>query len=226
MLPTARYPRASCQGAAYATEKDVGTYSNGDVYEGSFENGFRQGYGEYRYSGGAVYKGNWVDGVQNGDGCFKDKLGEYTGSFSGGVFSGQGTYKYANGDVYTGTWKNGKPHGTGKLTSGGEVYEGSFTNGVINGSGQKTFANGDIVKGTFTNGKLERQRRILLQNLRLLAQGALRKRQACEVSRRKLRWLMTVAVIGSRTLTVTDSQLAELLPAGTTEIISWRCGGR
>ena len=31
---------------------------------------------------------------------------------------------------------------------------------------------------------------------------------------------MKVAVIGSRTLTVTDSQLAELLPAGTTEIIS------
>ena len=29
-----------------------------------------------------------------------------------------------------------------------------------------------------------------------------------------------MAVIGSRTLTVTDSQLAELLPAGTTEIIS------
>ena len=35
---------------------------------------------------------------------------------------------------------------------------------------------------------------------------------------------MKVAVIGSRTLTVTDSQLAELLPEGTTEIISGGAG--
>ena len=41
----------------------VATYSNGDVYDGLFENGKRQGQGSVRYSDGSEAAGDWVGGV-------------------------------------------------------------------------------------------------------------------------------------------------------------------
>jgi len=41
----------------------VATYGNGDVYEGTFLAGKRQGEGTMRYAGGEEKSGTWEDGV-------------------------------------------------------------------------------------------------------------------------------------------------------------------
>ncbi|MEM6308233.1 MAG: 2-isopropylmalate synthase, partial [Pseudomonadota bacterium] len=40
---------------------------NGDVYEGAFQAGRRQGPGTMRYASGAVATGNWVEGTLEED---------------------------------------------------------------------------------------------------------------------------------------------------------------
>ena len=40
----------------------VATYANGDVYEGMFSNGKRQGEGTMRYATGKKVQGEWQDG--------------------------------------------------------------------------------------------------------------------------------------------------------------------
>ena len=69
-------------------------YSNGDVYEGVFDNGQKTANGVsiliynqiYTHSDGSQYQGNW----------FRDER------------SGEGVMKYANGDIYEGMWGNGE----------------------------------------------------------------------------------------------------------------------
>ena len=43
--------------------KGIATYSNGDVYEGTFVNGRRQGQGTIKFANGRSAKGNWQDGA-------------------------------------------------------------------------------------------------------------------------------------------------------------------
>jgi hypothetical protein len=63
------------------------TFSNGDIYEGEFVRGEREGIGTYYYTEkGDVYKGSWKSG-------YKD---------------GSGTYGYKNGKVIKGIWERGK----------------------------------------------------------------------------------------------------------------------
>jgi hypothetical protein len=45
------------------TGQGVATYSNGDVYEGSFVNGKRQGQGAIRFATGEAAQGNWINGA-------------------------------------------------------------------------------------------------------------------------------------------------------------------
>jgi hypothetical protein len=52
--------------------KGTKRYKNGDVYEGFFVNGDREGLGKYTYSSGAIRKGNWI----------KDKFVETGSNFS------------------------------------------------------------------------------------------------------------------------------------------------
>lgn len=39
----------------------IAIYCNGDQYEGDFEEGKRQGKGEYKFSDGKKYIGSWQD---------------------------------------------------------------------------------------------------------------------------------------------------------------------
>jgi len=45
----------------------VATYANGDVYEGSFRSGKRQGAGTMRYSDGQETSGTWENGALKQD---------------------------------------------------------------------------------------------------------------------------------------------------------------
>jgi hypothetical protein len=48
------------------------TYSNGETYNGTFENDNRHGYGELHYSDGRFYKGNFVNDKQHGKALYQD----------------------------------------------------------------------------------------------------------------------------------------------------------
>ena len=62
------------------------TYSNGDVYEGTFKNDMRNGQGTYTFANGE----------------------RYVGSFRDNQLSGERTYAWPSGKTYTGRFENGK----------------------------------------------------------------------------------------------------------------------
>lgn len=43
-------------------------YANGNIYEGDWQNGSRNGYGVQKYANGDVYTGEWKDNLQHGTG--------------------------------------------------------------------------------------------------------------------------------------------------------------
>jgi hypothetical protein len=65
-------------------------YSNGDIYEGEWKNGKRDGKGTIIYGNGEFkgdkYVGDWLNDIKNGEGI----------------------YYYAIGDKYYGEWKDGQ----------------------------------------------------------------------------------------------------------------------
>ena len=50
-------------------------YKNGDIYEGEFVKGKRQGEGTYFFSDGEKYSGQWFQDQQHGRGVFTFKNG-------------------------------------------------------------------------------------------------------------------------------------------------------
>merc|ERR1712098_257436 len=100
------------------------------------ESGLRfHGNGTFMYPGGEVYEGEWKDGKRNGKG--KMTYGQssrriihevYEGDWEDGKRNGKGkmTYSkwpYSSGEVYEGDWEDDKRNGKGKMTySSGAVY--------------------------------------------------------------------------------------------------------
>jgi hypothetical protein len=99
---------------------------NGDLYNGEYSDGERDGYGVYLWEDGSMYSGEFVNEHKHGYGVYKWKNGPtYEGDFRNGTFNGEGTIKWEIGwwqfatiqfpitwsDCcrYSGIWKNGKP---------------------------------------------------------------------------------------------------------------------
>ena len=91
------------------------TYENGDIYEGDFIDGKRQGTGIYRYAKtGHRYEGGWDENVKKNIGkMLYNGIGEYHGYWENGRRHGEGVFTYKNGDVYSGWWKYGQKSGYG-----------------------------------------------------------------------------------------------------------------
>jgi len=103
------------------------TFPNGDVYEGEFVMGLREGQGKYVYAAPppgeeeepkppvAEYEGKWAGGAKTAVGTttYKASGHKYHGSYVAGKFHGQGTMFYPNGDIFTGMWVEGKKSGQG-----------------------------------------------------------------------------------------------------------------
>lgn len=67
-------------------------YPNGDVYEGMWDNGYREGYGRYYYSNGNQYSGSWKQNVMNDSRAVfvcKDQY-QYVGGFKDNLIDGRG----------------------------------------------------------------------------------------------------------------------------------------
>ena len=81
------------------------TYTNQDVYSGTWKDGLKHGQGTYVfYSTGMKFVGNWVKG----------KIA-------------QGEWRYPNGTKFVGKFDNNKPKGKGKwIFINGNVVEGEY----------------------------------------------------------------------------------------------------
>lgn len=141
-------------------------FENGDIYNGDFVEGKRQGEGTYCAKSGSKYVGAWYNDKREGAGemtfSTKDKDGRetYHGSYEGNwkrdKKDGKGIYKHADGSVYDGDWKKDKMHGYGLYTfATKERYEGQFKSGNMHGKGVFIFKNGDQIQGNWVDDREE-----------------------------------------------------------------------
>lgn len=61
-------------------------FANGDIYEGEFENGNRQGQGCYTWTDQSYYKGEWLADKMNGKGIYANSEIELEGYFENDNF--------------------------------------------------------------------------------------------------------------------------------------------
>ena len=127
---------------------------DGDLFEGYFINGKRNGHGKYIWANGDIFDGNWVDGKRTGKGKVTWSNGaSFDGEWKDNQMS-EGKYIYADGSVYEGSFKNGKRDGYGKrIYTSGDKYEGRWQSGSRNGKGVYTWADGDVYDGEWKDDK-------------------------------------------------------------------------
>lgn len=98
---------------------------------GQFENGYPNGWVEYKFGPKESYTGNVKNSAMNG----------------------YGVYKFPDGSVYSGNFVDDSMSGFGKITwKNGESYEGYFESGLYNGYGVHTY-DGKTDKGLFKDGE-------------------------------------------------------------------------
>lgn len=126
----------------------------GDVFEGYFLNGKKNGHGKYIWANGDVFDGNWVDGKRTGKGRITWSNGaSFDGEWKDNQMS-EGKYTFPDGEIYDGSFQNGKKEGYGKqVFPNGEKYEGQWHDGKKHGHGTYTWANGDTYEGEWKNDK-------------------------------------------------------------------------
>lgn len=130
-------------------------FESGARYEGTFQNGKRQGQGKLTLSNGLTYLGQFVRDYRQGEGCQTSQDGSvYTGQFFRDRYHGQGTMQFADGAVYRGEWQSGKMHGQGELTRpAGDRFIGAFQYGLMDGTGVWIKADGTRIQGIWKDGK-------------------------------------------------------------------------
>jgi len=150
--PEGKTETVTLLGARSGSGKAV--FPNGDVYDGSYAKGLREGSGKYVYAGApppeegeeppppvATYDGSWKNGNKSGTGIITYADGsKYQGQWSKGKRHGMGAFYYANGDIYSGDWANGKKEGHG-------TYIYTTTQTHLKG----TWVNGKCTHGTFSD---------------------------------------------------------------------------
>lgn len=138
------------------TGKAQASYPSGDIYEGDFLDGIREGRGNYRYAtNGDKYDGELRQNLKHGIGkMIYNGKGEYYGYWENGKRHGEGRFTYTNGDVYSGWWKFGEKEGTGTyiFKSTGMKLFGQWKHSSIE-SGKWIYPNGMYYEGQFANNK-------------------------------------------------------------------------
>lgn len=127
--------------------------TDGNVYTGDFYFDFQHGIGTIKYYEGSTYSGGWFYGNRSGIGTLTLSGGYvYEGMFAQNLPNGSGTAKYTDGSVYTGSFLNSKPHGHGTLTHpDGVISTGDFENGKMHGRIMRTTAGGSIQVWDYEN---------------------------------------------------------------------------
>jgi hypothetical protein len=109
------------------------TYQDGNVYDGPFVLGKKQGEnGAMTFAAnGDKYVGQWKNDQPNGKGKYYFATKErYEGDFINGTFEGQGTMYYPDGARFTGGWSKNRKNGSGVFYSAdGREKRGSWAMG-------------------------------------------------------------------------------------------------
>ncbi|KAM4711014.1 alsin isoform 2-T2 [Anableps anableps] len=134
-------------------------YASGEVYDGSFQDGMRQGHGmlrsgKHNTSSPSVFIGHWLQDKKTGYGVFDDitKGEKYMGMWQDHQRQGMGVVVTQFGLYYEGAFKDNKMMGTGILLSEDDTtYEGEFSDDwTLTGKGVLTMPNGDYLEGSFS----------------------------------------------------------------------------
>ena len=130
-------------------------YPNGDVYEGSWREGFHDGLGRHKWIDGSYHIGYYLKDDKHGSGLYVwDDYTKYIGEFANNVFNGVGEYWFEDGQVYLGEWLDGKMHGFGIFTtSSGLRYEGMWFSGKLHGEAYSVYADGNAIKHKWVHGE-------------------------------------------------------------------------
>ena len=126
----------------------------GNRYLGEVVDGVRAGQGRYEWTNGNIYEGTFENNEISGSGVFTWPDGRrYEGEFSQGMKHGQGEYTWPNGDTYLGQYENDQISGTGVFTwaETKAKYEGQFRNGRKHGRGVYTWPDSRRYEGQFVN---------------------------------------------------------------------------
>lgn len=131
-------------------------FSNGDIYNGSFDGLLPHGVGKYTWVDGAAYDGEWEKGKMTGRGrIFWSSGTVYEGEVCGDFLHGSGTLFALDGSVYKGSWRMNIKHGLGTKTySNCDVYEGFWREGMPEGIGKYTWSNDNTYIGNWKAGKM------------------------------------------------------------------------
>jgi hypothetical protein len=128
-------------------------YPNGDVYEGAFKDGHRDGVGIFtERATRSTYEGQWVRDLRHGSGVLtsgsKDFI--YDGAWVDDERCGYGHCVISDGrEAYSGQWRANAFHGTGKYTDAeGSIYEGEFSRGKKHGVGKLVVPVAEAQAGT------------------------------------------------------------------------------
>jgi hypothetical protein len=135
------------------------SFSNGDSYEGEWQNDLKHGTGVYEWADGTRYVGEYRFDLRSGMGTLYEpgQDGEsrvlYDGEWKNDAMEGPGANRFVfeNGDTYIGPMRDNLRHGEGRLIfEDGSQYEGMFENGVRQGYGSLTEGNGDTWQGEWS----------------------------------------------------------------------------
>lgn len=124
-------------------------FSNGDSYEGDWENDLQEGQGNLRYSNRNEYSGMWKEGRKHGHGImFYEDGAVYEGNWDNDRRHGRGSMVYHDGMKYSGMWENDKRHGIGNLTCiNRKIYPAEWLYGMIQNGFAVTFENDGKYEG-------------------------------------------------------------------------------
>ena len=114
--------------------------SNGDIYEGLFQDDKKHGEGKLFFKFGGYYEGEFSNDEMEGLGQLFDKNGVqiYNGSFKKGFKDGWGTMLLNGNDWYVGEFSNDFKHGNGTLFLKNDcALEGKWVYGMKNGDFKK-----------------------------------------------------------------------------------------
>lgn len=91
---------------------------NGDIFEGEFVKGLKEGKGLMKGHDGSKMKGFWKENkiYKNCEYIYSDGT-IFVGEFKNDKKEGYGVQTWTDGRKYEGTWKNSKMHGVGYFTN-------------------------------------------------------------------------------------------------------------
>ena len=119
---------------ASAAGQGVRKFPDGCTYVGTFAEDKYDGIGTFTYANGDIYEGSWLAGEKNGDGkyFFKESASTFEGTWESGTFV-SGKWIYKDGSSFEGSFKDGAPAGKGLysfysnlLSQTGEFKDGKW----------------------------------------------------------------------------------------------------